>query len=69
MESGDLLAIESRRGKLSVATRVDEGMQRGVVMMPFTYHEAAANLLTNDALDPFGKIPEFKFCAIRVSKH
>ena len=69
MESGDLLAIESRRGRLTVATRVDEGMQQGVVMMPFTYHEAAANLLTNDALDPFGKIPEFKFCAIRVSKN
>ncbi len=69
MESGDLLTIESRRGALSVATRVDEGMQAGVLMMPFTYHEAAANLLTNDALDPFGKIPEFKFCAIRVSKH
>ena len=69
MESGDLLAIESRRGRLNVATRVDEGMQQGVVMMPFTYHEAAANVLTNDALDPFGKIPEFKFCAVRVSKN
>ena len=69
MESGDLLTIESRRGALSVATRVDEGMQQGVLMMPFTYHEAAANILTNDALDPFGKIPEFKFCAIRVSKN
>ncbi len=69
MESGDLLAIESRRGRLNVATRVDEGMQRGVVMMPFTYHEAAANVLTNDALDPFGKIPEFKFCAVRVGKN
>ena len=69
MESGDLLTIESRRGTLAVATRVDEGMQQGVFMMPFTYHEAAANLLTNDALDPFGKIPEFKFCAIRVSEN
>ena len=38
-------------------------------MMPFTYHEAAANLITNDALDPSGKIPEFKFCAIRVGKN
>ena len=36
--------------------------------MPFCYAEAAANLLTNPALDPFGKIPEFKFCAVRVSK-
>ena len=69
MESGDLLEVESRRGKLTVATRVDEGMQPGVVMMPFTYNEAAANLITNDALDPFGKIPEFKFCAIRVGKN
>ena len=69
MESGDLLTIASRRGALAVATRVDEGMQQGVFMMPFTYHEAAANLLTNDALDPFGKIPEFKFCAIRVGRH
>ena len=69
MESGDLLEVESRRGKLTVATRVDEGMQPGVVMMPFTYHEAAANLITNDALDPSGKIPEFKFCAIRVGKN
>ena len=69
MESGDLLTIASRRGALAVATRVDEGMQQGVFMMPFTYHEAAANLLTNDALDPFGKIPEFKFCAIQVSKN
>ena len=69
MESGDLLAVESRRGRLTVATRVDEGIQPGVVMMPFTYNEAAANLITNDALDPFGKIPEFKFCAIRVGKN
>ena len=68
LESGDLLTLESRRGTLTVATRVDEGMQRGVFMMPFTYHEAAANLLTNDALDPFGKIPEFKFCALRASR-
>ena len=69
LESGDLLTIESRRGKLAASARVDEGMQPGVVLMPFTYHEAAANLLTNDALDPHGKIPEFKFCAVRVSKN
>ena len=68
IEPGDPLLIESRRGKVAATTRVDEGMQQGVVMMPFTYHEAAANLITNDALDPYGKIPEFKFCAVRVSK-
>ncbi|HKK15378.1 MAG TPA: hypothetical protein VJ981_01630, partial [Gammaproteobacteria bacterium] len=38
----------------------------GVIMMPFTFKEAAANLITNEALDPFGKIPEFKFCAVRL---
>ncbi len=64
--AGDLISVESRRGKITVATRSDEGMQKGVVMMPFTYHEAAANLITNEALDPFGKIPEFKFCAVRL---
>jgi len=36
--------------------------------MPFCYAEAAANLLTNPALDPFGKIPEFKFCAVRAER-
>jgi formate dehydrogenase major subunit len=41
-------------------------MQRGGVFIPFCFREAAANLLTNDALDPKGKIPEFKFCAVRV---
>jgi len=43
-------------------------MQRGVVFMSFAYNEAAANLLTNDEVDPFGKIPEFKFCAVKVHK-
>ena len=41
-------------------------MKQGEVFIPFCYHEAAANLLTNEALDPFGKIPEFKFCAIKL---
>jgi len=42
-------------------------MQKGVVMMPFTFSEAAANLISNDALDPFAKIPEFKFCAVKLT--
>ena len=64
--SGDFIVIESRRGKIAATTRADEHMQEGVVMMPFTYNEAAANLITNDALDPFAKIPEFKFCAVHL---
>ena len=46
LKSGDMLIIESRRGKISATTRADEGMQRGVVMMPFSFNEAAANLIT-----------------------
>lgn len=56
----------SRRGAVVLAARADDGMQRGVVFIPFAYVEAAANLLTNDAIDPHGKIPEFKYCAVRV---
>jgi formate dehydrogenase major subunit len=66
--SGDILVIESRRGKISATTRSDEGMQKGVVMMPFSFNEAAANLITNEALDPIGKIPEFKYCAVKLTR-
>lgn len=67
LKTGDYIVIESRRGKIAATTRADEHMQEGVVMMPFTYSEASANLITNDALDPFAKIPEFKFCAVKLS--
>ena len=63
---GDLVTLESRRGRVSAYARSDVGMQRGTAFMAFCYNEAAANLLTNEALDPDAKIPEFKFCAIRV---
>jgi formate dehydrogenase major subunit len=65
---GDVITIESRRGKVSMHARVEEGTPRGSVFLPFCYYEAAANLLTNPALDPFGKIPEFKYCAVKVIK-
>jgi formate dehydrogenase major subunit len=63
---GDLLTVESRRGKISLYARADAGTPRGAVFIPFCYYEAAANLLTNPVLDPFGKIPEFKYCAVKV---
>jgi formate dehydrogenase major subunit len=65
---GETLTIESRRGAISLYARADDGMPRGAVFVPFCYYEAAANKLTNPVLDPFGKIPEFKYCAIRVTK-
>ncbi len=63
---GDWAAIRSRRGAVQVRVRRDDGTPCGAVFMPFAYVEAAANLLTNAALDPFGKIPEFKYCAVAV---
>ncbi len=67
LKTGDTLVIESRRGKIAVTGRADEHILEGVVMMPFTFNEAAANLITNAELDPYGKIPEFKFCAVKLS--
>jgi len=67
LTTGDILVIESRRGRIAATSRADEHMQEGVVMMPFSYNEAAANLITNEALDPYGKIPEFKYCAVKLS--
>jgi formate dehydrogenase major subunit len=48
--------------------RADDGMPRGAVFVPFCYYEAAINTLTNAALDPFAKIPEFKYCAVKVTR-
>ncbi len=67
-QPGEVVTVESRRGRISLYARADAGTPRGAVFIPFAFQEAAANLLTNPALDPFGKIPEFKYCAVRVTK-
>ena len=67
VEPGNAITVASRRGSVTLSARADEGTPRGAVFIPFCYYEAAANLLTNPVLDPFGKIPEFKYCAVRVS--
>jgi formate dehydrogenase major subunit len=64
---GDMLRLETRRGAVELKVRADGDVPVGMVFVPFCYAEAAANLLTNPALDPTGKIPEFKFCAARVA--
>ena len=64
---GNLVTVESRRGKITTMARPDAHLQEGVVMMSFAYKEAAANLITNEALDPFVKIPEFKYCAVKLA--
>lgn len=66
LQPGDAIRLRSRRGEVVTHVRSDRGMTPGQVFLPFCYSEAAANLLTNEALDPDGKIPEFKFCAIQV---
>ncbi|MBX6424439.1 MAG: formate dehydrogenase subunit alpha [Variibacter sp.] len=66
IQPGDTVRVSTRRGTIELATRLDDAVPDGVVFIPFAFVEAAANELTNPALDPFGKIPEFKFCAARV---
>jgi formate dehydrogenase major subunit len=63
---GELITVESRRGAIALYARVDEGTPRNTVFVPFCYYEAAANKLTNPTLDPFGKIPELKYCAVKI---
>ncbi|MBP9927719.1 MAG: formate dehydrogenase subunit alpha [Rhodoferax sp.] len=64
--AGDVITIASRRGSVAIHLRRDDGTPAGAVFIPFAYYEAAANLLTNAALDPVGKIPEFKYCAVAI---
>jgi len=64
---GDVVTVQSRRGAVAIHVRRDDGTPRGAVFIPFAYYEAAANLMTNAALDPVGKIPEFKYCAVAIT--
>ena len=66
LKPGDWLRVRTRRGAVELKARVDGAIPKGMVFIPFCYAEAAANTLTNPALDPFGKIPEFKYCAARL---
>jgi formate dehydrogenase major subunit len=66
IDAGGEIIARSRRGEIRAFARPDGALKKGEVFIPFCYHEAAANLLTNEALDPFGKIPEFKFCAVKL---
>ncbi|MFT6309203.1 MAG: formate dehydrogenase major subunit [Halioglobus sp.] len=65
---GEMMTVETRRGAISIMARADRAIAEDMIFVPFAYVEAAANTLTNPALDPYGKIPEFKFAACRVSK-
>jgi formate dehydrogenase major subunit len=64
---GGMVRLETRRGAVVVMAREDRAVAPDMVFLPFAYVEAAANILTNPALDPYGKIPEFKYAAVRVT--
>jgi formate dehydrogenase major subunit len=68
VQSGERVTVRSRRGEIALQAVASANTPPGSVFIPFHFREAAANLLTIDALDPYGKIPEFKFCAVRVER-
>ncbi len=64
----EMVKAVTRRGEIKIGTRVTKDIKKGIVFMPFHYKECAANVLTNNALDPVAAIPEFKACAVRIEK-
>jgi len=68
IKNGDMVEMASRRGRILVRVKVSTKAVTGTVFIPFHYAEAAANKLTNAALDPVSGIPEYKVCAVRLSK-
>jgi formate dehydrogenase major subunit len=66
VQAGQRLRVSSRRGRIELMARADEATSADAVFIPFSYAEAAANLLTNPALDPVAKIAEVKYCAVAV---
>ena len=67
-EQNELVALKTRRGKIQVKVRFDKMIPEGMVFMPFCFENAPVNVLTNQALDPDGKIPELKYCAAKIEK-
>jgi predicted molibdopterin-dependent oxidoreductase YjgC len=68
VDNDDLITLASRRGAIQAKAKISEVAVGGTVFIPFHYAEAAANRLTNGALDPISKIPEYKVCAVRIEK-
>lgn len=66
LRSGDWIIVRSRRGQITLKVYGDSSVYPGSIFIPFHFSEAPANLLTLDKLDPYGKIPEFKFCAVQI---
>jgi predicted molibdopterin-dependent oxidoreductase YjgC len=68
LTEGDFIKISSRRGEIEARTKISDLAVKGTIFLPFHYAKAAANKLTNAALDPTAKIPEYKVCAVKIKK-
>ncbi|HUW85669.1 MAG TPA: molybdopterin dinucleotide binding domain-containing protein, partial [Methanoregula sp.] len=64
----EMVKAVTRRGEIKIGARVTKNIKKGVVFIPFHFKECAANVLTNNALDPVASIPEYKACAVRIEK-
>jgi predicted molibdopterin-dependent oxidoreductase YjgC len=68
LDNGNIVKVTSRRGAITIKALISDRPVKGMVFIPFHYKEAAANVLTNTALDPISKIPELKVCAVKIEK-
>ena len=66
MKPDEKIKVSSRRGQIEIKARITDSVSEGTVFIPMHYKEAAANVITSDALDPYAKTPEFKVCAVRI---
>ena len=60
---GDMVKVRTRRGEVTTPAKVTQDIPKGIIFVPLHFKEAAANVLTNSALDPAAKMPELKVCA------
>jgi predicted molibdopterin-dependent oxidoreductase YjgC len=68
VKNGTCVKVSSRRGEIEIAVRITEKVKEGSVFIPFHFRESPANVLTNPAVDPIAKIPEYKVCAVKIEK-
>jgi formate dehydrogenase major subunit len=66
VKDGEKVKVKSRRGEIEIGAKVTKNIMKGVIFVPFHFAECAANMLTNPALDPFAKMPEYKACAAKI---
>ncbi|MCM8804994.1 MAG: formate dehydrogenase subunit alpha, partial [Candidatus Omnitrophica bacterium] len=65
IKEGDKIKVISKRGEVTLKVKLSNKLQRGTIFIPFHFY---ANILTHTQLDPYSKIPEFKICAVKISK-